>query len=242
MRIARGNSYDRYASSLRLARGRYDQRDGAAYNRRRRHHDLTTQSARTSSEYMQHENSPGVASTETEASLPLLRRPRALILTVFALALLFALIAPLAQLWRAGVTPLDAQACVWPRAPLVGQPAQIVITLPSESDRAAGSWTRAVVEWDMVSMRMGARRATTAPSSPQSAGQENAITIPLALNMAGAWAARVLLQAPGRPDWTSILTFTALGSDQAYKTPPPTGLAGCVEPPARADGSIGGAL
>ena len=177
---------------------------------------------------MRHENDPDGAATATSTSLALLRRPRALILSVFALALLIALIAPLAQLWRASMTPLDAQACVWPRAPLVGQPAQIVVTLPAESARAAGSWTRAVVEWDMVSMRMGMRRTSTAPSSAQSA-----ITVPLAPDMAGAWVAHVLVQAPGRPDWTTTLPFTALGSD--HTTPTPTGLAGCAEPPVTGD-------
>jgi hypothetical protein len=151
-----------------------------------------------------------------------------LILSVFALALLFALVAPLAQLWRASVTPLEAQACVWPRAPLVGQTAQVVVTLPTGSAHASGSWTRAVVEWDMISMRMGQRRASTAPSSAQ-----NAITVPLALDMAGVWVAHVLLQAPGRPDWTTTLSFTALGSD--HTTPTPTGLAGCAEPPVTGD-------
>ena len=186
---------------------------------------------------MQHDDTPDVASvvTETSTQLPLLRRPRALILSVFALALLVALIAPLAQLWRASMTPLDAQACLWPRVPLVGQPAQVVVTLPTGAERAAGSWTRAIVEWDMVSMQMGIRRATTAPSSAQNAGQQSAIAIPLALDMAGAWAAHVLLQAPGRPDWTATLTFTALGSDQGAKTPTPTGLAGCAEPPSTGD-------
>jgi hypothetical protein len=197
---------------------------------------LTAEIVATSSVVMQHENIPDIASNaaETSTPVPLLRRPRALILSVFALALLFALIAPLAQLWRASVTPLDAQACVWPRTPLVGQPAQILVTLPVGSERAAGSWTRAVAEWDMVSMRMGARRATTAPSSAQSA-----ITIPLALDMAGAWAARVLVQSPGRPDWTAALTFTALGSDQTAKTPTPNTLAGCAAPPARAGAPMG---
>jgi hypothetical protein len=191
---------------------------------------------------MQHEYTPGESSATVEpsTSLPLLRRPRALILSVFALALLIALIAPLAQLWRASVTPLDAQACVWPRVPLVGQPAQIVVTLPTESTRAAGSCTRAVVEWDMESMRMGVRRATTAPPAAQNAGQQSAIAVPLALDMAGAWAAHVLLQAPGRPDWTATLTFTALGSDQAAKTPAPSGLASCAEPPSQAGASLGG--
>jgi hypothetical protein len=190
---------------------------------------------------MRHANNSGETSTTVEhpASLLLLRRPRALILTVFALALLFALAAPLAQLWRASVTPLDAQACVWPRVPLVGQPAQIVVTLPAGSDRASGSWARAIVEWDMVSMRMGVRRATSDPSSAQNGRQQSAIAIPLALDMAGAWAARVLVQAPGRPDWTATLTFTALGSNQAAKTPTPGGLAACAEPPARAGVSGG---
>jgi hypothetical protein len=185
---------------------------------------------------MQHENTPGESSATVEPStpLPLLRRPRALILTGFALALLFALVAPLAQLWRASVTPLDAQACVWPRAPLVGQPAQVVVTLPTGSAHAAGSWTRAVVEWDMVSMRMGVRRAITASLSAQNARQQSAIALPLELDMAGAWAAHVLLQAPGRPDWTATLTFTALGSDHAT-APMPSGLAGCAEPPSLGD-------
>ena len=185
---------------------------------------------------MQHDT-PDAASvvTETATPLPLLRRPRALILTVFALALLIALIAPLAQLWRASVTPLDAQACVWPRAPLVGQPAQVVVTLPTGSAHASGSWTRAVVEWDMVSMQMGVRRAITTSSLAQNTRQQSAITIPLALDMAGAWVAHVLLQAPGRPDWTATLTFTALGSDQTAKTLTPTGLAGCAEPPSTGD-------
>ncbi|HEY7022159.1 MAG TPA: hypothetical protein VH349_13660 [Ktedonobacterales bacterium] len=185
---------------------------------------------------MQHENTPGESLTTVEpsTSLPLLRRPRALILSVFALALLVALITPLAQLWRASVTPLEAQACLWPRVPLVGQPAQVVVTLPTGSAHTSDSWTRAVVEWDMVSMQMGIRRATTAPSSAQNAGQRSAITIPLALDMAGAWAAHVLLQAPGRPDWTTTLSFTALGSDH-IATPTPTGLAGCAEPPSTGD-------
>ncbi len=178
---------------------------------------------------MQHDNSPDSASTEV--SIPLLRRPRRLILVFFALTLLFALVAPLAQLWRASVTPLDAQACVWPRVPLVGQPTQIVVMLPAGSDHVAGSWTRAVAEWDMVSMRMGVRRAATAPSPAASAAQQSAIIIPLALDMAGAWAAHVLVQSPGRPDWTSTLTFTALGSDQTAQTPTPGGLAGCAGAP-----------
>jgi hypothetical protein len=188
---------------------------------------------------MKHDNLRDDAEGKFSALFLLPRRPRALILAGFALALLIALAAPLAQLWHASVTPLDAQACVWPRTPLVGQAAQIVVTLPSESAHAAGSWTRAVVEWDMVSMQMGIRRATTAPSSAQNAGQRSAIVISLALDMAGAWAAHVLLQAPGRPDWTATLTFTALGSDHVAKTPTSTGLAGCAEPPAQAGVSAG---
>jgi hypothetical protein len=182
---------------------------------------------------MWHENTPDRAA---ETATPLLRRPRALILSVFALALLIALLAPLAQLWRASVTPLDAQACVWPRAPLVGQPAQIMVTLPAGSDHAASAWTRAAAEWDMVSMRMGVRRATAAPSSAQ-----RAIAIPLALDMAGAWTARVVIQAPGRPDWISTLTFTALSQDQAGKTPTPTMVAGCAKPPTQPGALVGSA-
>jgi hypothetical protein len=195
---------------------------------------VTALIAGTSSVFMKHDDTQDRTSSATLAPLPLLRRPRALILSVFALALLFALIAPLAQLWRASVTPLDAQACVWPSAPLVGQPAQIVVTLPSASVRAADSWTRAVVEWDMVSMRMGVRRASTDSSPAQNESQQSAITIPIALDMAGAWAAHVLLQAPGRPDWTATLAFNALGAGHAT-APAPSGLAGCVEPPAIGD-------
>jgi hypothetical protein len=144
---------------------------------------VTAQIAGISSQFMQHENTPGESSATVEpsTSLPLLRRPRALVFGVFfgVFALITALIAPLAQLWRAGMTPLDAQARLWPRVPLVGQPARVVVTLPAESARAAGSWT-------------------------------------------------------------ATLTFTALGSDQAAKTPAPNGLAWCAEAPARAVGSPGG--
>jgi hypothetical protein len=190
---------------------------------------------------MRHENTSSDTQNTSEPPVALLRRPRALILGVFALALLVALIAPLAQLWSASMTPLDVQACLWPRVPLVGQPAQVVVTLPAGSARASGSWSRAVVEWDMVSMRMGIRRATTAPSSAQNAGQQSAIAIPLALDMAGAWAAHVLLQAPGRPDWTSTLTFTALSRDQASKTPTSTMVAECAKPPTQAGVLVGSA-
>jgi hypothetical protein len=187
---------------------------------------------------MEHNSLRNAAESNLSALLP--RRPRTLIVTAFALALLFALLLPLAQLWRASMTPLEAQACVWPRVPLVGQPAQIVVTLPAATAHAAGSWTRAVVEWDMISMRMGVRRATTAPSAAQNTGRQSAIAIPLALDMAGAWAAHVLLQAPGRPDWTATLTFNALGSDQAAKALAPTGGAECAQSPARAGASPGG--
>ncbi len=188
---------------------------------------------------MQHNDMRDAAGNESSALLSMPHRPRALLWIVFVLALLFALLLPLVQLWRASVTPLEAQACLWHALPCRsaragrGHAARRI-------RRAAGSWTRAVVEWDMVSMRMGIRRATTAPSSAQNAGQQSAIAIPLALDMAGAWAAHVLLQAPGRPDWTATLTFTALGSDQGAKTPMPTGLAGCAKPPAQAGASAGG--
>jgi hypothetical protein len=185
---------------------------------------------------MEHDNLRDEAESKFSALFLLPRRPRALILTVFALALLFALIAPLAQLLRASMTPLDAQACVWPRAPLVGQPMRIVITLSTESDRAASAWTRVAAEWDMVSMRMGVRQAITAPSSA-----ERAVTIPLMLDMAGAWAAHVLIQAPGRPNWTANLTFSVFSVGQAIGAPTPTAVAGCVEPSERADRSTGGA-
>ncbi|HEY7022014.1 MAG TPA: hypothetical protein VH349_12920 [Ktedonobacterales bacterium] len=187
---------------------------------------------------MRHDAMFDPADREFSPQFPLPRRPRTLLWVVFAVALLIALLAPLAQLWRAGVTPLDAQACVWPHAPLVGQPAQIVITLPAGAGHTAGAWSHAAAEWDMVSMHMGMRRASTTPSQ-EDTGQEYAITIPLALDMAGAWAARIVLQAPGRPDWTSTLTFNALGSDQANETPTPAAMAGCAETPT--DRSIGGA-
>jgi hypothetical protein len=161
---------------------------------------------------------------------------------VFALALLIALLAPLAQLWRASVTPLDAQACVWPRVPLVDQPAQIVVALPTGAEHSANQATRAIAEWDMANMRMGVRRASAGPSPTDSVDQRNLITIPLALDMAGVWIAHIKAQAPGRPDWASTLTFTALSTRQAGAAPTPTTLAGCAQPPMHADRSIGEAL
>jgi hypothetical protein len=126
-------------------------------------------------------------------------------------ALLLALALPVASLWRAASSALDVRACVWPAAPRLGAPARLVVVLPDAADRAAvhGPWARLVAEWDMAAMSMGARRATI--SGPLATAREPAaFAVPLHLDMAGAWAARIVLSTPGRPAWETTLRFTVL--------------------------------
>ena len=140
-------------SSLRCSDSVDDRCGAAAYNRRQRDYQVAAAITCAASVLMQLHTMSG--QTAPAAVTQLLRRPRAWIVGVFALALLIALLAPLAQLWRASVTPLDARACVWPRVPLVGQPAQIVVALPTGVEQSASQATRAIAEWDMANMQIG---------------------------------------------------------------------------------------
>lgn len=130
---------------------------------------------------------------------------------LLAVALLLALALPLASLYRAASSALDAHACVWPPIPHLGAPAQLLVVLPEAADRAAmrDPWARLEAEWDMVAMRMGARRATVSgPSLADHAA--GSFAVPLHLDMAGAWTARISLSIPGRPAWETTLGFTVL--------------------------------
>jgi hypothetical protein len=76
----------------------------------------------------------------------------------------------------------------------------------------------------MVAMRMGARRATVA-GPPATAHEQGSFAVPLHLDMAGGWTARVSLSTPGRPGWGTALRFTVL-------EPQPTATPGARASPA----------
>jgi hypothetical protein len=140
---------------------------------------------------------------------------------VLAGALLVALAVPGARLWRAASSALTAQACVWPSSPHAGGTAQLIVSVPEPTDRAAvqGPWAHVVAEWDMVTMTMGTQ-VLTVPGSSHSAGT---FAVPLHLTMAGPWWARITLQTPGRPVWHAQVRFTVLPA--AGSSPASIGLA-----------------
>jgi hypothetical protein len=130
-----------------------------------------------------------------------------------------------------GVTPLDAQACVWPRHPL-GQAAQIVATLPRA--RTPPVLTRAVVEWDMVRQSWGAPGDHCAisgrtPDSGAPSSFQRWIWRSPGRRMCAAGAGQARLDRAGHQ-----LPLSAIA-----KTPTSTGLAGCAEPPAQAGTTMG---
>jgi hypothetical protein len=126
-------------------------------------------------------------------------------------SLLLSLAVPAWRLWHDASSRLVAQVSLMPAAPQVGQPAQLVVTLPDEGDRVAvhGPWATLAASWDMVTMSMGARRAALAGPSLASTSAP-AFKVPLALDMAGLWVARVSLTTPGRPSWQTSLRFSVL--------------------------------
>jgi hypothetical protein len=163
-----------------------------------------------------------------------LGRVRRVFWALLAASLLLALAVPLTYLWRETSAALVARACVLPSTPRLGAPAQVLVTLPNASDRAAvqGPWARVVAEWDMVTMSMGARRTAVA-GPPASAHDPTIFAVPLHLDMAGLWSARITLTTPGRPTWQTAVQFSvapAGASAQPSASPAPPESPGAVHP------------
>jgi hypothetical protein len=128
---------------------------------------------------------------------------------LLAVSLLLAVALPIGNLWREASSSLVARACVWPATPRLDAPAQVLVVLPNATDRAAvqGPWARVVAEWNMVTMRMGARRTAVA-GPPATTHDPGVFALPLRLDMAGLWLARVSLTTPGRPMWQTAVSFS----------------------------------
>jgi len=148
---------------------------------------------------------------------------------LLAASLLLSLAVPAWRLWHDASSRLVAQVSLVPAAPHVGQPVQLVVTLPDAGDRAAvhGPWAKLAASWDMVTMSMGARRAALAGPSPSSTSAR-VFAVPLALDMAGLWVAQVSLTTPGRPPWQTSLRFSVLPATASVASvpralPPPDG-------------------
>jgi hypothetical protein len=123
-------------------------------------------------------------------------------------ALFASLLLPIVTIWHTANAALHVQACLWPAAPHRGQPAQLLVTPLTATDRTAlqGPWAHAVIDWNMVDMQM-----STHPVDVQGdADARSAFSIPLTLNMAGKWWIRITLHAPGRPSWQTQLHVTVL--------------------------------
>ena len=63
-------------------------------------------------------------------------------------------------------------------------------------------------------MPMGERSATLS-GPPSTTPTAPAFVVPLTLDMAGQWVAKVALTAPGRPEWQTSLRFTLLPTSAA---------------------------
>jgi hypothetical protein len=137
-------------------------------------------------------------------------------------ALLLALAAPMATLWRTGASPLHARACLWPSAPHADAPTYLFVALSDAADRTAvqGPWAEVKVSWDMTTMRMGT--PPVAVHGPLQQGDRAGLfAIPLRLTMVGPWWIHVTLRTPGRPVWQTALQAFVL-NPQAVGEPAAT--------------------
>ncbi len=137
---------------------------------------------------------------------------------LLAAAVLVALAIPAILLVHANAAPLAARAYLSPAAPQAGQSARLVVVIASATDRDAtdGPWAQATVAWDMQTMAMGTRSLAVAGSA-QTPG---VFSVPIVATMAGAWYARIALQAPGRPVWHGVVRFTVLPPGTVMATTP----------------------
>lgn len=128
-----------------------------------------------------------------------------------ALILTFAL--PVATLWRASTNALTARACVWPPTPRAGDQAQALVIVPNQADDAAlaGPWATAQVTLimpDMPGMPVTNQRVEVS-GPPQRLDGAAVFMLPITPTMPGEWRAIVMLQTPGRPNWSASFTFQA---------------------------------
>jgi hypothetical protein len=150
-------------------------------------------------------------------------------------SIILTLLAPTVVLWRDSALPLAARACLWPAVPRFGAPAYVVVTFSNDRDRTAvnGPWAQLVIHWDMATMPMRTRQVVlhgpSSQSSPAQATHTDAFVVPLQPTMVGAWWARISLQTPGRPTWSSELRFMVSlkeGGASAGRAPPPDACVG----------------
>jgi hypothetical protein len=141
----------------------------------------------------------------TQEQMPPMLHVRRSVWGILLAAVLVAVAIPATNLWHASSAALHAHVYLSPAAPRAGEPAQIVVVLPNPTDRAAvqGPWAKAVAQWDMLTMTMGARQRAV----PGAAATAEVFTIPLCLDMAGPWWAHIVIQTPSRPEWHSSLQF-----------------------------------
>jgi hypothetical protein len=145
---------------------------------------------------------------------PRLWRVRRVFWLLLAGSMLVTLVPPAFVLWRASVQPLAARACLWPPAPQTLAPIYVYVSLSNPADRTDvhGPWAQLVVHWDMATMSMGTHTVTLhGPSAGTAAanasGGADMFVIALRPTMIGPWWARLSLQTPGRPTWTSEIRF-----------------------------------
>jgi hypothetical protein len=166
-------------------------------------------------------------------------RVRPEIWALLASSVLLTVLAPGVVVWRAGALPLAARACLWPAAPQNDTPAYLFVTFANPRDRSAvhGPWSQLVVHWDMTTMPMGTHTVvlhgpTSASAASAHAAATEAFMVPLQPTMSGTWWARVTLQTPGRPMWSSELHFAVgLPGGSSSSAMPPRDP--CAEPSAQ---------
>jgi hypothetical protein len=135
---------------------------------------------------------------------------------VLVASLLLSLAVPVSRLWQVTTSHLVASVALVPAQPHIGEPVHLVVTLPSEADRAAihGPWAKLVASWDMAAMSMGAHQVALSGPEPN-ASSPRSFAVPLTLDMAGQWVAHLSLTTPGRPTWQSSLRFDVLSASPA---------------------------
>jgi hypothetical protein len=162
-----------------------------------------------------------------DVRVPRFARVRPVFWALLSASVLLTLLVPALVLWRASAMPLAARACLWPAVPHYESPAYVVVTLANPRDRTAmhGPWAQLMVNWDMTTMPMGTRSQVVNGAShngavPSGANDTHRYAIPLQLTMVGPWWARISLQTPGRPTWSSLLRFTVGPPGGASAGPP----------------------
>jgi hypothetical protein len=149
------------------------------------------------------------------ATLPLPGGVRRVFWVIFVATILLAFAIPVTTFWRDTTTALRVQASIEPASPVVGEAAHVVISVSDPADRAdiQGPAAQIAARWDMLTMTMGTREIAL----PGPLGHDNALSLPLHLDMAGSWWVQVAVHVPGRPAWQTRLDITVQPSASALQ-------------------------